>query len=178
MNTDVDFIRQTGQWDDGYLSFEVGFDGRTAVVTLTPAGQWIYGSALYKCFPDIADRLDERYRLFLEGDLAANTQAQATGTQSDTWTNNKGGSQSKLTGRSDLLPADVLLRIADVLATGAERHGAENWKLIDADDHLNHALTHIYSYQAGIETGEDHIIHSLCRLLFLDHVNHMEKTDA
>ena len=171
MNTDVDFIEQIGRCFEGYLFFKVGFDGRTAVVTLTPTGQWLYGSVLCKRFPDTARYLDERYRLFLDGDLD-------TDTQSDTWTNNKGGSQSKLTGRADLIPADVLLRIADVLASGAERHGAENWKLIDADDHLNHALTHIYSYQAGIETGEDHIIHSLCRLLFLDHVNHMEKTDA
>ena len=67
MNTDVDFIEQIGQCYEGYLSYKVGFDGRTAVVTLTPTGQWIYGSALYKCFPDIAERLDERYRLFLEG---------------------------------------------------------------------------------------------------------------
>lgn len=85
--------------------------------------------------------------------------------------NDNGGSQTQLPVRSDLLPPDVLLRIAKVLADGAVKHGENNWKKIEADDHLNHALTHLYRYSTGDRT-EPHIVHALCRLLFLDHVNH------
>lgn len=82
-----------------------------------------------------------------------------------TETNKYGGKQSKLTGRYDLLDPIALDAIASILATGAEKYGEDNWRLITTCEHLNHALTHIFRWLANDKT-ENHLGNALTRLMF------------
>ena len=62
-------------------------------------------------------------------------------------------------------PHDAILRVAAILKDGSEKYGADNWRSIDRDDHLNHAINHIFLYLNGDST-EDHLGNATCRLLF------------
>ena len=77
-------------------------------------------------------------------------------------TNDKGGSQSDIPVRFDLIDAKAMFEMAKVLDQGAKKYGANNWRLIDVEDHLNHLIMHAYAYLAGDETDE-HLSHILCR---------------
>jgi len=76
--------------------------------------------------------------------------------------------------RADLIPGDVLLEVAKVFAHGALKYGDENWKrsrLVRENSPANHALKHIFSYQAGIpdDEGDDpkiHLSHAIVNLMF------------
>lgn len=80
-------------------------------------------------------------------------------------TNEKGGSQSDIPVRFDLIDGKALFEMAKVLDTGAKKYGEDNWRLIDIRSHLNHLLMHTYAYLAGDET-DDHLSHILCRATF------------
>ena len=83
----------------------------------------------------------------------------------DKHTNERGGQQTKLPVRMDLIPSGALLEVAQVLSEGAEKYGENNWMNIDTNDHLNHALTHIFRFLGG-DDSEPHLSHAICRLLF------------
>jgi hypothetical protein len=103
-------------------------------------------------------------------------------------TNDRGGSQSNIGVRYDLIPGafirglalllgsgsparleliplDVLHEIALVLTSGAERYGDDNWKLIEPRDHVNHAINHLFLWLDGDRT-ENHLGNAACRCLF------------
>lgn len=80
-------------------------------------------------------------------------------------TNEKGGSQSQIDARFDLIDAKAMFEMAKVLDHGAKKYGANNWRNIDLDDHLNHLLMHTFAYLAGDRT-DDHLSHILCRATF------------
>lgn len=82
-----------------------------------------------------------------------------------THTNEKGGSQSYVPVRFDLIDGKALFEMAKVLHHGAEKYGEGNWRLIDIPDHLNHLIMHAYAYLAGDRTDE-HLSHILCRATF------------
>lgn len=79
--------------------------------------------------------------------------------------NDQGGSQSHLPYRFDLIDPQAIFALAEVLYQGSERHGEDNWRKIPINDHLNHALAHIYAYMAGDEQ-DDHLGHAFCRMMF------------
>lgn len=81
-------------------------------------------------------------------------------------TNEKGGSQSALGYRLDLIDPLTLFRLASILDEGARKYGEYNWKKIKLSDNLNHALAHIFAYLAG-DTQDDHLGHAFCRLHFV-----------
>lgn len=92
--------------------------------------------------------------------------------------------RTKIGVRMDLIPGDVLLEVAKVLAQGAEKYGENNWKqsrLTGDKSALNHCLKHLACYQAGIpdDDGDDpniHITHAIVNLVFELHYNlHPEK---
>ena len=86
-------------------------------------------------------------------------------------TNERGGKQSELNYRMDLVPPLALLNVAKVLKEGANKYDELNWKNITPNDHINHALCHLFALLAGDATDE-HLAHAVCRLLFaLDLVN-------
>jgi hypothetical protein len=80
-------------------------------------------------------------------------------------TNDKGAAQSHTPCRFDIIPPIALFEVAKVLAEGAEKYGAYNWKNIDINDHLNHAIQHVYGHLSGDRT-EEHLSHAICRLMF------------
>lgn len=54
--------------------------------------------------------------------------------------------------------------IAKVLKEGADKYQTNNWRLIPAEQHLNHAITHYLADQAG-DTQDSHLTHCMCRLM-------------
>lgn len=79
--------------------------------------------------------------------------------------NENGGGQSDSPYRMDLVDPKSVLEIAKVLKTGADKYGADNWKKISIDDHLNHLLVHVYAHLAGDESDK-HLAHAACRAIF------------
>lgn len=63
--------------------------------------------------------------------------------ESEPYENEQGGRQTKLHVRSDLLPPYALLQVSKVLSRGEVNYGKNNWVKITAQDHLNHAMTHV-----------------------------------
>jgi hypothetical protein len=88
-------------------------------------------------------------------------------------TNEKGGSQSHIPVRFDLVDGDAMFAMAAVLHQGAEKYGPNNWRLIDVDDHLNHLIMHAYAWLAGDRTDE-HLSHIMCRAMFAQAVDLQE----
>lgn len=90
---------------------------------------------------------------------------EGVGPDAETVINNKGGKQSKVPYRMDLIDPYAILKAAKVLAEGAEKYGVDNWRLIPCSDHINHAIVHFYSWLAG-DRSDDHLTHALCRAIF------------
>lgn len=82
-----------------------------------------------------------------------------------TTTNDRGGSQSLIPVRFDLIDAKAMFEMAKVLHHGAEKYGEDNWRLISIEEHINHGLMHSFAYLAGDRT-DDHLSHWLCRATF------------
>lgn len=87
-------------------------------------------------------------------------------------TNKYGGKQSATLGRFDLISGAAMRILAGILQYGADKYGVGNWKKIPVEEHLNHALQHIFAHLEG-NTTEDHLGHALCRLVFAVHVQHL-----
>ncbi len=82
-----------------------------------------------------------------------------------THTNIKGGSQSYIPVRFDLVDGKAMFAMSAALHEGAEKYGADNWRLIDIEDHLNHLIMHAYAYLSGDRTDQ-HLSHIMCRAMF------------
>ena len=88
--------------------------------------------------------------------------------------NDNGGSQSKLGYRFDLIDTKAIFALANVLHTGEQEYGKDNWRKIDTEDHLNHALSHAYAFLAG-DQQDDHLSHCFCRLMMAIGVDETKK---
>lgn len=81
-----------------------------------------------------------------------------------TTTNESGGKQSALGAAFELLPPDALTQVSVILEHGAKKYSAWNWLRISRNDHIRHALGHIFAY---ISKGDiKDLQHAACRLLF------------
>lgn len=82
--------------------------------------------------------------------------------------------------RYGLLPPKSLRGVAEVLTFGAEKYEVDNWKKVpDAKNrYFDAALRHIWAYKEGElndpESGESHLAHAICCLMFIDELNKME----
>ncbi|WP_336786588.1 dATP/dGTP diphosphohydrolase domain-containing protein [Paenibacillus sp. MMO-177] len=92
------------------------------------------------------------------------------GKDAPTVENEQGGLQSKVLYRFDLLDPAAMFKMTEVLAQGAEKYGADNWRLISIQEHLNHLLIHAYAFLAG-DTSDDHLSHIMCRSMFAQAVD-------
>ena len=88
--------------------------------------------------------------------------------------NYNGGRQSKLGYRFDLIDTKAIFALANVLHTGEVRYGKDNWRKIDTESHLNHALSHAYAFLAG-DQQDDHLSHCFCRLMMAIGVDETKK---
>jgi hypothetical protein len=66
---------------------------------------------------------------------------------------------------ADLLPPNALLKVVGVLTTGKEKYPNDKWKTQTIQQHLSHALIHIFRYFQG-DKEEPHLSHAATRLLF------------
>lgn len=94
------------------------------------------------------------------------------GQDAPTVVNAKGGKQSQVLYRFDKLDTKAMFDLTRVLHEGAVKYGEdENWRLIETESHLNHALIHIFAFMAG-DKQDDHLSHAMCRLMFAIGVEH------
>lgn len=77
--------------------------------------------------------------------------------------NENGGKQSRTVYRLDLVDPFAILSLGRVLQRGV-KYGKDNWRLIPAEDHVNHALGHIMGWLGGDKT-DDHLANAFCRLM-------------
>jgi hypothetical protein len=83
----------------------------------------------------------------------------------DITVNAKGGKQSYIGVRFDLIPPSAIQRVAETLHRGAEKYGETNWHNISTNEHVNHALRHVFvSLETGHASDED-LVHAATRLL-------------
>jgi dATP/dGTP diphosphohydrolase, N-terminal len=90
---------------------------------------------------------------------------EGAGPDAPTIYNEHGAGQSDIPYRFDLIDAHAIASIAKVLKNGADKYGANNWRKIEVEDHLNHLIMHAYAYLAGDKT-DDHLAHIGCRAIF------------
>lgn len=75
--------------------------------------------------------------------------------------------------RFELLPLESLAPIVRVLAFGAEKYGVDNWRKVPEFErrYFAAAMRHLVAHQLGErldpESGESHLAHAACCLLFL-----------
>jgi hypothetical protein len=74
--------------------------------------------------------------------------------------------------RMELIPADALIALAEVLTFGAKKYSSWNWAQgFDWTRLYGAAQRHLNDWQRGIdkdpETGLSHLAHALCCVVFL-----------
>lgn len=79
--------------------------------------------------------------------------------------NEHGAKQSQSPYRMDLIDAKALLKIAQVHKQGGDKYGDTNWHNIPVNDHINHALVHIYAHLAK-DASDEHLAHAATRMIF------------
>lgn len=89
-------------------------------------------------------------------------------------TNLKGGSQSHIPVRFDLVDGKAMFAMTAVLHEGACKYGDNNWRKIDIDDHLNHLIMHAYAWLSG-DRSDKHLSHIMCRAMFAQAVDLQEE---
>lgn len=98
------------------------------------------------------------------------------GRDTETHVNEKGGRQSLIPVRFDLIDAKALFKMAEVLHEGAKKYGEDNWRLIPIEEHLNHMIMHAYAYLAG-DRSDEHLSHIMCRATFAQGVAIADEED-
>lgn len=83
--------------------------------------------------------------------------------------NEDGGKQSDTPYGFHLLPIDSLFAAARVAKYGADKYGEtfteRNYTKIPVEEHINHAIAHLYAHLAG-DTQDEHLAHAIARVLF------------
>lgn len=75
--------------------------------------------------------------------------------------------------RFSLLPPHTLSPVLRVLEIGAVKYSVNNWMKVEnpKERYYNAAMRHLYAWFNGepkdLETGESHLAHAICCLLFL-----------
>ena len=103
-----------------------------------------------------------------------NKTVDGVGPDAPTVINEKGGKQSKVLYRFDLLDPMAMFEMTRVLEEGAKKYGENNWHNIPVVDHLNHMLIHAYAYLAG-DRSDEHLSHIMCRAMFAQAVEIMDR---
>ena len=88
-------------------------------------------------------------------------------------TETKGTKHDSHKVRYSLLPKGVLEKVLNVLEFGATKYAVENWKEVPnaRTRYYDAAMRHIQAWYYGEtkdpETGESHLAHAICCLMFL-----------
>lgn len=79
------------------------------------------------------------------------------------------------------IPPDAELAVARVLTFGAEKYARDNWRKVPDMDvrYMDAALRHLNAYRRGesvdSESGESHLAHAACCIMFLLQVKEESK---
>ena len=83
--------------------------------------------------------------------------------------NENGGKQSDSPYAFHMLPVSSVLAAAEVCAYGAKKYGEtignKNYTKIPTEEHINHAIAHMYAYLAG-DRQDSHLPHAIVRCMF------------
>jgi hypothetical protein len=93
--------------------------------------------------------------------------------EDDTEVHPGGGKRSRVVERFDLVPG--LIEVARVMGTGAERYGEQNWRGLNPESMVNHAIRHLYLHISG-DRSENHAAHAACNCLMLIELLEKEQT--
>lgn len=82
--------------------------------------------------------------------------------------------------RYDLIPAELLKRLAELYARGSEKYGEENWKLADTSEEIKRfkasAWRHFISWNNDWNIEEDHAVATIWNIIAYEwHTNHKIK---
>jgi len=76
-------------------------------------------------------------------------------------TNKQGGSQTDIGVSFHLFDPIAITETAKVLHHGAKKYSRDNWRLIEAEEHVNHAIQHLFNF---LQTGNlEEICNASCR---------------
>lgn len=79
-------------------------------------------------------------------------------------TNDFGGSQSAIPMVFTTMPLRALVELAKLQKQGDDKYGPHNWRGISEDDHVDHALAHLFADRVG-DTQDSHLVHAAWRVL-------------
>ena len=83
--------------------------------------------------------------------------------------NEHGGRQSDTPYAFHMIPASAIFGAAKVCGYGAKKYGEtfedRNYTKIPTEEHINHAIQHLYAYLAG-DKQDDHLGHAVVRCMF------------
>lgn len=79
--------------------------------------------------------------------------------------NEHGGKQSHLSARFDCIPPECLRLLAQCLGFGATKYGKDNWRKIEMEDNIAHAMNHLNEYRRG-DRSEPHLVNAMARVTF------------
>ena len=86
--------------------------------------------------------------------------------------NSKGGIKD-FSGKIEysLLPWDSLESVTKILMLGSKKYGPQNWRKVDRKYYVDALFRHLASFMRGEavdeESGELHLSHAACNILFL-----------
>ena len=82
-------------------------------------------------------------------------------------TNDQGGRQHARQYRMQAIPTKAILEVGKVRYIGFNelKYEDENYKLIQKEEHIGRALTHLFAYLSGDRSNE-HLSHAATRILF------------
>lgn len=83
----------------------------------------------------------------------------------ETVTNERGGKQSYISAAFDCIPPECLRLLAQCLGFGKKKYGRDNWKNIDQEDNIAHAMNHLNEYRLG-DRSEPHLVNAMARVTF------------
>jgi len=79
--------------------------------------------------------------------------------------------------RYDLIPYEILIRVANQFSYGAEKYGENNWRLGNKDEtdiFKQSAFRHLFQWANG-ETDEDHAAALITNLMMFEWLNKNKK---
>ena len=83
--------------------------------------------------------------------------------------NEQGGKQSDTPYAFHMIPISSIFAAANTLAYGAKKYGEtfdnRNYTKISTEDHINHAIQHLYAFLAG-DKQDEHLPHAIARCMF------------